>query len=295
MHFSNWTEIVRRQFRSPKARRSRNRGGLRLIDALESRVLLSATSFDSVSPSVQSDVASASAPLADLSLLADAVWISTEEVMQLPTSGAAWNTILSAASGSTGTPDLSSYESNADVLTLAKALVGVRLGNEQYKEQVRANVMAAMGTEEGGPQVTLSRGIAPYLISASLVGLSPQQDATFRSWLVQKLTTDLHSPGYTVQTYHETRPNNHGLMAGASAARRSRFILVTSRESRARAGFRLAGDRSSYSGSDYGDLSWQSDPPIRRNQSGRRRFRGTTSMESCPKSCAAVLRIGGRR
>ncbi|MGE3314523.1 MAG: IPT/TIG domain-containing protein, partial [Planctomycetaceae bacterium] len=261
MFYSHWMGIVRRRLQPPKARRSRSRGGLRQIDALESRVLLSATAFDSGSTSLQSDVASTSASLTELSLLANAVWISPEEILQLPTSGAAWNTIATAASGSTGTPDLSSYDSNADVLTLAKAIVGVRLGNEQYKAQVRTNVMAAMGTEEGGPQVTLSRGIAPYLISAGLVGLSPEQDAIFRSWLVRKLTTDLHSPGYTVQTYHETRPNNHGLMAGASRAAIAVYLNDAQELARVAQVFKgWLGDRSSYAGFDYGDLSWQSDP-----------------------------------
>ncbi|HUT14186.1 MAG TPA: hypothetical protein VMY42_27115, partial [Thermoguttaceae bacterium] len=134
-------------------------------EPLEDRTLLSALGIDQA-------VALAAEPVSSRG-----IWLSADEIMQLPTSGIEWETVLSAAKGSIGTPDISNQSGNDDVKTLAKALVGVRLGNQQYMAEARNAVMAAMDTEDGGRTLALGRNLVSYVIAADLVGLDPQQDA----------------------------------------------------------------------------------------------------------------------
>jgi hypothetical protein len=55
------------------------------------------------------------------------VWISPAEVAALPTTGEAWTTLLAEAKKTGDAPKISDQNSNSDVRTLARALVGVRL------------------------------------------------------------------------------------------------------------------------------------------------------------------------
>src|SRR5262245_54495075 len=57
--------------------------------------------------------------------LLNGIWISTEELMQLPTSGPAWDTVLATANTTTGTPAINNQDDKTDTTTLAMALVGV--------------------------------------------------------------------------------------------------------------------------------------------------------------------------
>lgn len=189
------------------------------------------------------------------------VWLSHGELMRLPTRGAAWESLVATAAESTGTPDLADPVNDADVRTLAKALVGVRLGNEAYLNEVRTNVTAAMGTEAGGINpLALGRNLAPYVISADLVGLAPEQDTQFRTWLGQVIHTDFG--GRSLVETHEERPNNWGTMAGASRAAVAAYLGDTADLARTAQVFKgWLGDRNSYAGFTYGDdLSWHADP-----------------------------------
>ncbi len=188
------------------------------------------------------------------------IWISTDELMQLPTSGPAWDTVLGAANTTSGLPDISNQDDKTDTNTLAKALVGVRLGDQNHLAQARANVMAAIGTEQGGRSLALSRNLAGYVISADLVGLDPDQDTQFRTWLRQ-LLTEVMSDGRSLTSTHEDRPNNWGTMAGSSRAVVAAYLgdqIEIARTAQVFKGW--LGDRSSYADFKYGDLSWQADP-----------------------------------
>ena len=190
-----------------------------------------------------------------------AVWLSQDELMQLPTEGPAWESLAAAAAAETGTPNLMDQSSNADVLTLAKALAGVRLGNAEYIAQVRANLMTVMETENGGTTLALGRGLAPYVISADLVGFdTPQQEDQFRGWLQGVIHEELS--GRTLVSTHEDRPNNWGTMAGASRAAAAVYLGDAQELQRTAQVFKgYLGDRASYAGFKYGkDLSWQADP-----------------------------------
>ncbi|MFV1965927.1 MAG: Ig-like domain-containing protein [Pirellulaceae bacterium] len=84
------------------------------------------------------------------------IWISPEQVMALPTTGDAWNGVLAAAQQEVGLPNLQDQDEATDVLTLAQALVGVRLDDQGYLSQVRDAIMAVIGTESVSGSVTLA-------------------------------------------------------------------------------------------------------------------------------------------
>ena len=200
------------------------------------------------------------APLATAAVsVQPGVWISADQVRSLPMSGTAWTRLVADAKRSTGTPDVSNQSEDADVLTLAKAIVGVRTNNATYLAQVRANVMAAIGTEVDGRTLALGRNLASYVISANLVGLSATDDVRFRAWLGTTLSENLD--GDTLRSTHELRANNWGTMAGASRAAVAVYLGDTVELARTAQVFKgWLGDRTSYAGFKYGDTVWQANP-----------------------------------
>jgi hypothetical protein len=107
------------------------------------------------------------------------------------------------------------------------------------------------------------------VIAADLVGLEPAEDVTFRAWLRRTLTETLD--GMTLQSTHEDRPNNWGTMAGASRAAVAAYLGDAAELARTAQVFKgWLGDRASYAGFSYGDLSWQFDPsqPVGINPAG---------------------------
>jgi alginate lyase len=190
---------------------------------------------------------------------APGIWISRQEIQALPMSGVAWNALKSQADQPAGTPDLSNQDQMNNVYVLAKALVHVRTGIESYRTEVRQSCMQAIDTELGGRTLALGRELAAYVIAADLVGLEPAEDATFRAWLRRCLTETLD--GKTLQSTHEERPNNWGTMAGASRAAVAIYLEDATELARTAQVFKgWLGDRSSYAGFSYGDLSWQCNP-----------------------------------
>lgn len=186
------------------------------------------------------------------------VWISRAEVAALPIRGAAWNAMLAAAKTPAERPNIADQNDPTDVLTLAKALVGGRTGQQAYIEQARANIMAAIGTEAGGETLALGRNLAAYVIAADLVGLDAAADARFRSWLQHALVENL--AGRSLRVTHEERPNNWGTMAGASRAAVAAYLGDRAELARTAQVFQgWLGDRRAYAGFKYGDLSWQAD------------------------------------
>ncbi len=192
------------------------------------------------------------------------LWISRAEVQTLPMSGTAWNALLSAANGGAGAPTVCDQDSDNSVIVLAKALVYVRTGTESYRTEVRQNVMAAIGTEDGPTCRTLALGreLAAYVIAADLAGLTASEDAAFRSWLGAVRNQVLAGDGRSLISCHEDRPNNWGTMCGASRAAASAYLGDTADLARTAQVFKgYLGDRASYAGFNYGsDLSWHLDP-----------------------------------
>jgi hypothetical protein len=189
------------------------------------------------------------------------IWISAQELAALPTSGTAWDSLLSAANASAGTPEISNQDSNNDVYVLAKALVFARTGETRYRTEVIDQLQRAMGTEAGGRTLALARNLVSYVIAADLVNLpaaNPTVDQSFRTWLRKTLTETLD--GRTLVSTQEDRPNNWGTHAGASRTAVALYLRDQTELNRAATVFRgLLGERAIYSGFSYGDLSWQCD------------------------------------
>ena len=187
------------------------------------------------------------------------IWITRDEIQSLPMSGAAWNALKSRADQDAGTPNLGDPNETNDVNVLAKALVYARTGIESYRTDVRRSCMAAMNTEVGGPTLGLARSLSGYVIAAELVRLEPSEDQVFRNWLRRTLT-EIGSDGRSLRSMHEERPNNYGTHAGASRAAVAVYLGDADELKRTAQVFRgWLGDRSSYAGFKYGDLSWQCD------------------------------------
>ncbi len=199
--------------------------------------------------------ASAIAPLAAHS----GIWISREEIAALPMSGPAWEYLQRDAHQKIPPPDLSNQNDRTNVIVVAKAFVFARTGDESYRSEVRQAIRAAMGTERGGRTLSLARQLGSYVIAAELIGLPPDEDDIFRTWLRSTLDFDLE--GRTLRTTHELRPNNWGTHAGASRLAAALYVGWTPEVERCAQVFRgWLGERASYAGFEFGDLSWQSDP-----------------------------------
>lgn len=199
------------------------------------------------------------------------MWVSPDEISNLPTTGESWEKLLEAAQEETGSPDLSNQDDRTNVYVLAKALVYARTGTARYRNEVVQAISAAIGTEQGGRTLAVGRNVAAFVIAADLVDLSatPPVDWRFRLWLAQVLTEDLD--GDTLQSTHEERPNNWGTHAGASRAAIAIYLgddVELARTAQIFKGF--LGDRDSYAGFNYGELTWQCNPsePVGINPSG---------------------------
>ncbi|WP_187368857.1 alginate lyase family protein [Baekduia soli] len=189
------------------------------------------------------------------------VWLSPADLQSLPTSGAAWSAVKSAADGSLGTPDVENQDSDHDVNTLAAALVYARTGTASYRAKAAAGIAGAIGTEAGGRTLALARNLLSYVVAADLIdlhGLDPAADARFRAWISAARTENLQ--GMTLISTHEDRPNNWGTHAGASRIAVDLYLGDDADLARAAAVYKgWLGDRSSYASFSWGDLSFQAD------------------------------------
>jgi hypothetical protein len=180
------------------------------------------------------------------------ILISRDRLMSLPTSGAAWQAMVSHANGFGGV-NLADQEDDGDTRLLALALVTVRTGgNVGPVHQALARVP---GTE-GSSTLALGRNLLSVVLAADLVGY---RDAGFANWLRGVIRTSID--GRTLISTHEDRPNNWGTHAGASRIAADLYLGDTADLSRAAAVFRgWLGERSAYAGFSYGELDWQSNP-----------------------------------
>ncbi|HEY3523820.1 MAG TPA: alginate lyase family protein [Candidatus Limnocylindrales bacterium] len=202
------------------------------------------------------------------------ILVSASTIGSLPTSGAAWNQIVSWAGSSTSSPNLSDQDDSTDLHVLAKALVYVRTGQTSYRDAVVSALHAVIGTEAGGRTLAEARNLPGYVIAADLVDLGSIQPtfdrSTFRPWLTEVLTEPM-TEGTNLVWTHEHRPNNWGTHAGAARAAIEAYLGDTDGLARTAQVFHgWLGDRSAYAGFSYGDTSWQCDPshPVGINPAG---------------------------
>lgn len=180
----------------------------------------------------------------------DGLWISREELAQLPMSGQAWDFVKSTADGSWGTADIADQNNKHAVKTLAGALVYARTGQDSYRQRVRSAIMAAIGTEEGGRTLALGRSVAAYVIAADLIDLKnyPSDDRTFRAWLAEVRTKRMAEHRWVTLTQtHENAANNWAAFAGASRIAASLYLGDTADVDRSSKILQAwMGDRSKY-------------------------------------------------
>jgi hypothetical protein len=197
------------------------------------------------------------------------LWISRQEILQLPMTGAAWDRLLATANAPADPPNIANQDQRNDVQVMAKALVYARTGDEHYRDEVVANLTLVQGTEAGARTLAVGFALPAYVIAADLVELTPEDDTMFRAWLRHCLAVPFD--GELLLGTYERRPNNWGTHAGAAVVASSLYLGDWMTLARCLIIFRgWLGDRNTYAGFQYGDLSWQSDPahPVPINPQG---------------------------
>jgi hypothetical protein len=101
-----------------------------------------------------------------LAAMTRGIWLSPEEIMELPMEGAAWEQLKEQADADAGMPDLSDQDQMNNVHVLAKALVFARTGTESYRTEVRSQLEDAIDTELGGRTLALGRELAAYVTNS---------------------------------------------------------------------------------------------------------------------------------
>ena len=150
------------------------------------------------------------------------------------------------------------------MVTLARALVFARTRTETYRAQVIATLTTIISSAPySGTALALGRELAAYVIAADLIDLrtfAPGTDAEWRA-KIQQLRSARTTEGGTLVECHENRPNNWGAHCGASRIAVDRYLGDRPDLRRAATVTRgYLGNRRSYAGFTYGDLSWQGDP-----------------------------------
>jgi hypothetical protein len=190
------------------------------------------------------------------------LWATSADLAALPTSGAAWNNVKSAADKDLSNGTLGVRDEH-NVNTMAAGLVALRLNSDTYRAKVRASLQGLMANPiySGDPLANLRR-LGAYAIAADLADLKnfdPAFDAQFRIWLDQARKNGLD--GETPAQYNERRPNNWGTHACVGRVAAALYLGDTAEVSRTAYVFRgWLGDRSQYKGFSYGEDWWQADP-----------------------------------
>ncbi|CAN5727727.1 hypothetical protein BH23GEM6_BH23GEM6_21370 [soil metagenome] len=222
-------------------------------------VAMSGSVADTASVEVRQEVATVISPSTT------GIWIDATELARLPTSGAPWSNMKSAADTDLRGGALT-VRDNHNTRVLAAALVAARLDDTGYKSRVRdalADVIAARFDLEDG--LAVLRRLGTYAIAADLIDLKhfdASTDREFREWLEKVRTTTFSGGGGgTVTTYHERRPNNYGTHAGFSRMAVALYLGDQAELDGAALVFRgWLGDRSAYTGFSFGsDLTWHAD------------------------------------
>ena len=189
----------------------------------------------------------------------EGVLISKSELMDLPTSGAAWDNLRETAYGGWGKPNLKNQDNKHGINTLAGALVYARTGDPALRSKVRDAIVAAQQTlDEPGEWrsdngvLAAGRQLGAYVISAGLIDLEnydASADKDFRSWLTSIRTTDIGTHGrWKSITYTcENAAANWGTFACASRIAASIYLGDTADLDRAASIIRaFFGERDAY-------------------------------------------------
>jgi hypothetical protein len=214
------------------------------------------------------------------------IWISRDEIAQLPMSGAGWQQVKSAASKSIN-PTIFDRNNHQDI-AVAKAYVWARClnnpnhadcsGYQNKRTEVR-NAIAGIIRETCCDTLSALWNLGGWVIAADIIDLKtmdPTLDGQFRSWLLNDILqgNDLGSGTFLGKTYD--RPNNWGTGGQFSWAAAALYLgnaadlegIGIAEVARVHEGWQ--GNRSRYADFNYGDTSWQCEPsaPVGINRQG---------------------------
>jgi hypothetical protein len=193
------------------------------------------------------------------------MWISAQELAQLPMEGEAWDDVLAAADGNLEPANVSGYTNNHDVECLAVALVYARTGSSSYRQKAADEIVSAIGTETSATAHSIGRNLVSLCLAADLIDLATfdaSMDGQFRTW-IDGLRYMEFDDG-TVVEESESRANNHGTHAAAGRTAIAVYLNDTDEIARCAQVFKgWLGDRDSYSGYSYThDMSWQANEAL---------------------------------
>ena len=187
------------------------------------------------------------------------ILISQSELLELPTSGNAWNNMKSVAYGSWGTPDLKNQDNKYGISVVAGALVYTRTGDTSLRAKTRDGILAAKRTLDetneytaGFTALSITRQIGTYPIAADLIDLKnfdAAADNEFRSWLMNIRTQNVgnHGKWKNLSQICENSANNWGTFACPSRIAASIYLGDTTDIQRAANVFRaFLGERQYY-------------------------------------------------
>ncbi len=202
---------------------------------------------------------------APVPVLGDYLVVGRDRLASLPTSGAAWTSMVKVADGDLGTPLLSDQDNRHAGQTVAAALVFARTGKLVYRDKVVTELreLQARPGLSGARVLSVARQLGGYAIAADLVGY---RDPGFVSLLGGLRTKDVggHGRWFSVTQTSEDTSSNWGGWALASRIAVSRYVGDTADVERAARVFRgFTGDRSAYAGfrttADF-DPAWACNP-----------------------------------
>jgi uncharacterized repeat protein (TIGR02543 family) len=184
------------------------------------------------------------------------LWTSAAELADKPTSGTAWNAVLSYADQNFYPPDVSNQDSDDNVKCLAAAIVYARTGQQSYKDRVvdACEYLASNGNP-GQHTLAWARETGAYALAADLVGY---RTSAFETWLHNMAEVYIGTDGRTTLTMYYIRPNNWGAMALGSLSAIYAYLGNNTRLNEIRDYF-VQGLEGPDPGYTYGDLSWQCD------------------------------------
>ncbi len=186
------------------------------------------------------------------------VWLSKDEIMKLPTSGSAWNVVVSAANSSWGGACLNDNNCDHDVHTLAGALVAVRNNDSAMRAKTIAGLTAATSSSLSRA-LELSRGLQTYIIAADIIGY---HDAAFEAWVRRMLTVNVsgHSGGSGVLGTAENSSNNWGGHARASLAAAAIYLNDSSLKQTVVLAHKAFNGTAKSPKMVFTDTNWHADP-----------------------------------
>lgn len=192
------------------------------------------------------------------------VWINQDELLALPMSGSAWDTVKSTSNCSTGA-NISDQNSNHDISTMGCALYAARTGDATARTKAITAIESAIGTEAGARWLAVGRNLGGYIIAADVLGIKsgPIYD-WLSSFMTKKLAHDNNGTPITLKESAWASGSNASAQEGFVHAALASYLQNKSELDWNWAAFRrYTGDRTSPWKITSNDDSWQiipSDP-----------------------------------